>query len=92
MKRKLLLSMMLMFLLVGSAWAQRTITGTVTSADGALPGATVQIKGTTQGTQTDMEGKYTITVPEGNDVLVFSFVGFDRKEETIGALSSSSES
>ncbi len=76
--------MMLMFLLVGSAWAQRTITGTVTSADGALPGATVQIKGTTQGTQTDIEGKYTITVPEGSDVLVYRFVGYKTAEETIG--------
>ncbi|WP_338814581.1 TonB-dependent receptor [Bernardetia sp. Wsw4-3y2] len=84
MKRKLLLSMMLMFLLVSSAWAQRTITGTVTSEEGSLPGATIQIKGTTQGTQTDMEGKYTLTVPEGSDVLVFSFVGFTAKEETIG--------
>ena len=60
MKRKLLLSMMLMFLLVSSAWAQRTITGTVTSADGALPGATVQIKGTSQGTTTNIEGQYSI--------------------------------
>ncbi len=84
MKRKLLLSMTLMFLLVSSAWAQRTITGTVTSEEGSLPGATVQIKGTTQGTQTDMEGRYTLTVPEGNDVLVFSFVGFTAQEQTIG--------
>ncbi len=83
MKRKLLLSMMLMFLLVSTAWAQRTITGTVTSADGTLPGATVQIKGTQQGTQTDIEGKYTITVPEGNDVLVFRYVGYNSIEEKI---------
>ncbi|WP_338768773.1 TonB-dependent receptor [Bernardetia sp. ABR2-2B] len=84
MKRKLLLSMMLMFLLVSSAWAQRTITGTVTSADGALPGATVQIKGTTQGTQTDMEGRYSISVPEGTETLVYRFVGYKVVEETIG--------
>jgi TonB-linked SusC/RagA family outer membrane protein len=84
MKRKLLLSMMLMFLLVSSAWAQRTITGTVTSADGALPGATVQVQGTQQGTQTDIEGKYTITVPEGSDVLVYRFVGYKEVAETIG--------
>ncbi|WP_375562538.1 SusC/RagA family TonB-linked outer membrane protein [Bernardetia sp. OM2101] len=84
MKRKLLLSMMLMFLLVSSAWAQRTITGTVTSADGALPGATVQVKGTQQGTQTDIEGKYSITVPEGTETLVYRFVGYKTVEETIG--------
>uniref|UniRef100_UPI00403F788E YfbK domain-containing protein n=1 Tax=Bernardetia sp. MNP-M8 TaxID=3127470 RepID=UPI00403F788E len=66
------------------AFSQRTITGTVTSADGALPGATVQIKGTQHGTQSDMEGKYSITVPEGSDVLVFSFVGFQTQEIRIG--------
>ncbi|PIY10647.1 MAG: hypothetical protein COZ18_05660 [Flexibacter sp. CG_4_10_14_3_um_filter_32_15] len=84
MKRKLLLSMMLMFLLVSSTWAQRTITGTVTSADGALPGATVQIKGTQQGTQTDIEGKYSIEVPEGTETLVYRFVGYKTVEEAIG--------
>ncbi len=84
MKRKLLLSMMLMFLLVSSAWAQRTITGTVTSADGALPGATVQIKGTQQGTQTDIEGKYSLEVPEGTTTLVYRFVGYKEVQETIG--------
>lgn len=67
-----------------SVLAQRTITGTITSADGALPGATIVIKGTTQGTQSDIEGKYSITVPEGHDVLVFMFVGFENTEVTIG--------
>lgn len=67
-----------------AAFSQRTITGTVTSPDGALPGATVQIKGTTQGTQTDIEGKYSITVPEGTTALVFRFVGYQTKEEKIG--------
>lgn len=66
------------------AFSQRTITGTITSADGALPGATVQIKGSQTGTQTDMEGKYSITVPEGSDVLVFRFVGYKDQEITIG--------
>ena len=85
MKRKLLLSMMLMFLLVSSAWAQRTITGTVTSADGALPGATVQIKGTQQGTTTDAQGSYSLTVPEGTETLVYRFVGYRTVEETVGS-------
>lgn len=72
-------------MLVGSAWAQRTITGTVTSADGSLPGATVQVKGTNTGTTTDIEGKYSLVVPEGNDELTFRFVGYVTKEETIGS-------
>lgn len=66
------------------AFSQRTITGTVTSADGALPGATVIIKGTTQGTQSDFDGKYTITVPEGIYTLIFRFVGYRDEEVTIG--------
>ncbi len=66
------------------AFSQRTITGTVTSAEGTLPGATVQIKGTQTGTQTDMDGKYSITVPEGYTILVFRYVGYGSEEETIG--------
>lgn len=71
-------------MLIGSAWAQRTITGTVIDeAQGGLPGATVQVKGTNTGTTTDLEGKYSITVPEGNDVLIFRFVGYASQEVTI---------
>ena len=85
MKRKLLLSVLMSLMLVGSAWAQRTITGTVSDAtQGSLPGATVQVKGTNTGTTTDLEGKYSITVPEGSELLVFRFVGYATKEETIG--------
>lgn len=85
MKRKLLLSALMSLMLFGSAWAQRTITGTVIDAvQGSLPGATVQVKGTNTGTTTDLEGKYSIIVPEGSDILVFRFVGYASKEETIG--------
>ncbi len=85
MKRKLLLSALMSLMLVGSAWAQRTITGTVIDAtQGSLPGATVQVKGTNTGTTTDLEGKYSIVVPEGNDVLVFRFVGYASQEVEIG--------
>lgn len=80
MKRKLLLSTLMAFMLIGSAWAQRTVTGTVTSADGSLPGATVQVKGTNTGTTTDVEGKFSLVVPEGKDVLTFRFVGYTTKE------------
>lgn len=65
------------------------ITGTVTSAeDGTpLPGVTVLVKGTTVGTVTDFEGNYTISVPEGSEMLVFSFVGMENKEVEIGTSS-----
>jgi TonB-linked SusC/RagA family outer membrane protein len=69
------------------AFAQsRVITGTVTSAEDNLgvPGATVLVKGTTNGTATDLDGKFSINVPAGSNVLVFSFVGLSTQEVTIG--------
>ncbi|TFV96152.1 SusC/RagA family TonB-linked outer membrane protein [Algoriphagus kandeliae] len=65
---------------------QRVITGQVISdEDGlGLPGATVLVKGTTVGTTTDLDGNYSISVPEGGEILIFSFVGLETKEEVIG--------
>lgn len=70
------------------AFAQdRRVTGKVTSAeDGSgLPGVNVLIKGSTVGTITDIEGTYSIDVPGGSGVLVFSFVGFLTQEVQIGS-------
>jgi TonB-linked SusC/RagA family outer membrane protein len=63
------------------------IRGVVTSTDGEpLVGVTVQIKGTTTGTITDIDGNYTIDAnPE--DVLVFSFIGMKAEETTVGVRS-----
>jgi len=66
-----------------SVSAQRTITGTVTSAeDGStLPGVTVTVKGVTgSGTITDFNGAYSISVPTGEQTLQYSFVGMRTKE------------
>lgn len=65
---------------------QRVITGTVISEEDGLglPGATVLVKGTTVGTTTDLDGNYSITVPGGSDVLIFSFIGLKPAEEVIG--------
>ncbi len=65
---------------------QRVITGTVISEEDGmgLPGATVLVKGTTVGTTTDLDGNYSINVPAGSGVLIFSFVGLKTLEETIG--------
>ncbi len=76
---------MLILCLIGlqSVFAQdREVSGVVTSADDGLsiPGVSVIIKGTTIGTTTDFDGKYSISVPEGNEVLVFSFVGMKTTE------------
>ncbi len=68
------------------AWAQeRTITGKVTSSEdgSSLPGVNVVVKGTTSGTVTDSEGRYSMGVP-ANATLVFSFIGLLTKEEIVG--------
>jgi len=64
----------------------RVISGTVTSQDdgATIPGVTVLVKGTTIGTSTDLEGKYTLTVPTKYTVLIFSYVGMKTQEVTIG--------
>jgi TonB-dependent starch-binding outer membrane protein SusC len=63
---------------------ERTITGTVISGEdnSPLPGATVTIKGTNQGTTTSVDGNFSISVPV-NGLLVISFVGYLAKEITI---------
>lgn len=77
----------LLVLLSLTAWAQeRTVSGKVTSADdGApVPGANVLEKGTSNGTTTDMDGNYRISVSSESAVLVFSFVGFSSQEVAVG--------
>jgi TonB-linked SusC/RagA family outer membrane protein len=73
---------MLLFLASTAVFAQRvTITGTVSDEKGApLPGATVQLKGSTTGGLTDLNGKFSIEVPGPNSTLVVSFVGYAPKE------------
>jgi iron complex outermembrane receptor protein len=83
MKKKLLLSIYMLcflFLFTGLASAQVTVTGTVKDATGTLPGVSVQIKGTILGTITDVEGKFSLNLPDANTVLVFSFVGYAPQE------------
>lgn len=85
--RKILLLGLMLFLANAVAFAQgRVITGTVTSTEDGLgvPGATVLVKGTTTGTATNIDGKYSITVPAGSNVLVFTFVGLTDQEVNIG--------
>ena len=62
-----------------------TITGTVTGDTGeTLPGVNVVIKGTAQGTVTNANGAFSITVPDANTTLVFSFVGYVSQEIAVG--------
>ncbi|GHM99346.1 SusC/RagA family TonB-linked outer membrane protein [Cytophagales bacterium WSM2-2] len=69
------------------AWAQtRTVSGKVTSKDdgAALPGVNVVVKGTSNGTTTDSDGKYALALPESGGALVFSFIGLRTEEIEIG--------
>ena len=88
MKLKLtwLLTLFMAFVMQFSFAQEKTVTGTVTTAsDGLpLPGASVVVKGTSRGQQTDFDGKYTIKVNQG-DVLEVSYVGMDPQQITIGA-------
>jgi len=69
-----------------NCYSQVKITGTVTNNNGeSLPGVTVLAKGTTSGAITDLSGKYTITIPNYATALIFSFIGMQTKEVTIGA-------
>ncbi|MBL7845977.1 MAG: SusC/RagA family TonB-linked outer membrane protein [Cyclobacteriaceae bacterium] len=82
------------FLLVLSAFAfalsafaqERTISGKVTSAEdgGGLPGVNVVLKGTSNGTVTDADGNYKLSVPSTGGTLVFSFIGYATQEVAIG--------
>ncbi|MBE7648978.1 SusC/RagA family TonB-linked outer membrane protein [Tenacibaculum finnmarkense] len=75
---------LLLALIVQFSFAQdRTISGIVSDESGPLPGVTVLKKGTTQGTETDFDGKYTIKSKTG-EILVFNFVGMKTTQKTVG--------
>lgn len=79
MKIKLLLLTMFILgiqLMVG----QETISGTVSDKNGPLPGATVLVKGTTNGTQTDFDGNFSLSGVSQGDTLEFSYVGYQTSE------------
>jgi len=60
------------------------VTGKVTDNSGPLPGVTVRIKGASIATSTGTDGKYSINVPDGNTVLVFSSIGYLTQEIAVG--------
>jgi len=85
--RKTVLILLFCFLQLAAFTQEKTITGLVTSATGEeLPGASIVVKGTTNGTTTDVFGNYTLTVPDENVVLVFSFIGYLSKEQPIAGM------
>ena len=79
-----ILTLLLAFVVQIAFAQQQTITGTVTDEDGLpLPGVNVLVQGTSTGTQTDFDGNYSIDAERG-DILVFSFVGLETAEYTVG--------
>lgn len=63
------------------AMAQIPVSGVVVDEKGeSLPGVSVQIQGLNKGTITDVDGKFSISVPNINTTLVFSYIGYDKKE------------
>ena len=83
MKNKLLTKLLLLpvVLLMGStAFAQMTVSGTVSDANGPVPGVNVVVQGTSNGAQTDFDGNYSISDVTNDATLVFSYIGYATQE------------
>lgn len=80
-------SIWMLFLSMLAFSQSRTITGKVLDAGGQspLPGVTVQVKGATIGTQTKVDGSYSLNVPNGTVTLIFTFVGYKTTEFPLGS-------
>jgi len=88
MRKTLLMLIVLCGFVLSANAQQRTITGTVTSSvpgEGAMPGVSVSVLGTTLGITTDINGKYALTIPQDAKVLVFTYIGMKRQEIEIGS-------
>lgn len=82
---RIITTLCFLLFVVASAIAQRSINGTVTSSEGeALVGATVLVKGTTRGTVTDINGRYTLEVPANGTTIVVKYTGYNTMELPLG--------
>ena len=84
-----ILTALLFFVLTSlTAVAQKTVSGTVLDPDGkGMPGVNVIVKGTSTGTTTDTDGRYTIAMSDGAGTLVYSFIGYASQEVEVGTRS-----
>ncbi|KXX67735.1 SusC/RagA family TonB-linked outer membrane protein [Flammeovirga sp. SJP92] len=88
MKKAIMLLSLLMSLSFATLAQERTVSGTISDANGEpLPGVAVILKGTTQGTVTNIDGGYRLTVSGQNPTLVFKLVGFVQVERAVGSSS-----
>lgn len=83
-KFKWIFTLLLALSLQFSFAQEKTVTGVVSDATGPLPGANVVVKGTTRGTQTDLDGKYSIKASVG-EVLLFSYLGMENISKSVTA-------
>ena len=82
-KLKVVLTLLLALVVQFSFAQEKTVTGTVSDDSGPLPGVSISVKGTTRGTDTDFNGKYSIKAKTG-DVLSFSYLGYETATKKIG--------
>src|SRR5690554_3897954 len=77
-----------LFLMAGQQASAQAVTGTVTDAatGESLPGVNILLKGTTSGTTSDIDGRYSLSLQGQQAVLVFSFVGYNTQEVAVGNL------
>ncbi len=86
MRQKILLLLLWMSGIGTAMYGQIRITGTITEAGNAagLPGATVVVKGSAEGTAANTDGSYELTVADEKAILVFSYIGFKDQEVLVG--------
>jgi len=89
MKNSLIKGLMVFLtVLCTSLTYSQDVSGTVSDASGPLPGASILVKGTTIGAQTDLDGKFTIRNVGANAVLVFSYIGLKAQEVNVAGKTS----
>lgn len=86
--KKLSLLLFMFFCVVGMTFAQRTVTGVILDTGGeTLIGANVLAKGSTVGTVTDIDGNFSLSVPDGVNTIVVSYTGYETQEVDVTGLS-----
>ena len=86
MNRKLFYVMLVLLFSSAFIYGQRAVTGTVNDSNGVpLLGASILVKGTTNGASTDFDGKFSIEISSDDDVLQVSYIGFKTKEVIVGS-------
>ena len=83
-KFKGILTLLLAFVVQITFAQEKSISGIVSDSSGTLPGVSVVVKGTSTGTETNFDGKYSIQAKTG-DILSFSYLGFKTSERTVGS-------